>query len=76
MFTLYARREPTRDVTCLQHCPSQFLKSLRDVVLYADRELTRPVARYSPLGSRPDRRNRSVNHNCARFALEWMEPIQ
>ena len=72
-FTLYARREPTTDPTCLRYCPPAQLLNLRDVVLYADKAATRPVARYAPGRSRPDRRNRYINHNCARFALEWLE---
>lgn len=71
--TLYARLEPTQDATCRQYCPPAQLAGLRDVVLYADREATRQVARYAPLRTRPDRRHRYVNHNCARFALVWLE---
>lgn len=72
-FTLYARREPTTDPVCLRYCPPAQLSALRDVVLYADRAATKPVARYSAMGTKLDRRNRYVNHNCARFALEWLE---
>lgn len=71
--TLYARKEPTTDATCLRYCPPAQLAAMRDVVLYADRAATRPVARYAPQMTRPDRRHRFVNHNCARFALEWLE---
>lgn len=72
-FTLYARKEPTTDATCLRYCPPKQLAALRDVVLYADQAATKPVARYSALMTRPTRRNRYVNHNCARFALVWLE---
>lgn len=71
--TLYARHEPTKDSTCLRYCPPAQLSALRDVVLYADPGATRPVARYAPMMTRPDRRHRYVNHNCARFALVWLE---
>lgn len=71
--TLYARLEPTTDPTCLHYCPKAQLTALRDVVLYADKGATRQVARYAPLMTRPDHRHRFVNHNCARFALEWLE---
>lgn len=73
MATLYARRELTTDATCLRYCPPAQLRNLRDVVIYADKSATRPVARYAPLRTRPDRRHRFVNHNCARFALIWLE---
>jgi hypothetical protein len=71
--TLYARREPTTDATCRQYCPPAQLADLRDVVLYADPAATRAVARYAPFQTRPDRRHRYVNHNCARFALRWLD---
>jgi hypothetical protein len=71
--TLYARREPTTDAICLHYCPPAQIVHLFDVVLYADKGATRPVARYAPFRTRPDRRHRYVNHNCARFALQWLE---
>jgi hypothetical protein len=70
--TLYARREPTTDPLCLKYCPPAQLGALRDVAIYKDPGATKPVARFAPHMTRPDRRNRFVNLNCHRWQLVWM----
>ena len=81
---LFARREPTNDSTVRFYCeatgaPLEHLRNwrLRDVVLYADRNATRPVARWPWYFSNiPNRHNRWVMHNCARFALVWLSDLK
>lgn len=61
---LFAKREPSAD--------SSGQVRRKDVVLYLDRERTKPCARYPwYLSNTPSRRHRTVMHNCFRFQLVW-----
>ena len=73
MMTLYARKERTTDPQALKQ-PAPLAPPQRDVVLYRDAAATIPVGRYPwhYTASKPTRRNRWINHNCARYRLGWL----
>lgn len=73
MMTMYARKERTICKTTLAQ-PAPLAPSQRDVVLYHDAAATVPAGRYpwDYTASKPTRRNRWINHNCARYRLEWL----
>jgi hypothetical protein len=71
--TLYARREPTTDAVTLKYVKDRRHPQWLDVVLYADAEALRPVARYpNHYSNKPRRSQRHVMHNCARYQLVWI----
>lgn len=74
MMTLYARKEHTTCALTLAYKFTQVSPKRRDVVVYRDAEATQPVGRYPwhYMESKPTRRNRYINHNCARYALIWL----
>lgn len=44
-----------------------------DVMLYRDREMTKPACQYQWHNSqKPDYRNKYVMFNCNRYRLEWL----
>lgn len=77
---LYARREPTTDTVTLKYVPERQRKresQWLDVVLYADPEGRRSVARYpNYYSNKPRRGTRHVMHNCARYQLSWLPDIR
>lgn len=78
MNTLYARREPTTDSVTLKYVPERQRRQPQwlDVVLYADAEGKRPVARYpNHYSNKPRRGQRQVNYNCDRCRLEWLDDL-
>lgn len=69
LLTLFARREPTADRVAIQ----QGLAHKEDVVLYEDRECTKPKGRYSwDRSGRPRRNSKTVMLNCFRWNLQWV----
>jgi hypothetical protein len=85
MGTLYARRETPNDSDTAAMLraigpkeAAKFARSQnRDVQLYKDAACTIKAARYPwHYSSKPTRRNKWVNHNCARYRLVWVEEKQ
>lgn len=73
---LYARRERTTDeatFAMLKVSGNQpVYPRMADVVLYGDRACTHPVARHPwHHSNKPQKRHRTVMHNCARYPLVW-----
>lgn len=79
LLTLYARKELTTDSATREYrqvTRSNVFPGARDVVLYRDAAATDRVGRYlwtSP--SKPDRRNRRIQHNSFTYALEWLADL-
>ena len=73
MLILYARKERTTCPHTLAQ-PAVLASAQRDVVIYRDAAATIPAGRYPwhYTASKPTRRNRWINHNCARYRLEWL----
>ena len=74
LLTLYARREPTTDGVLFKYAP----KAKRfDVVLYTDRNATKPKARFmwfSAGNLRPT--HKTVMLNCYRWRAVWLPKVQ
>ena len=72
LITVYARREPTRDLTAL----SLGMAHLRDVVIYRDKEATLPFCHFAvDASNKPTRRNKKIVLNCALWMLEWIDDL-
>lgn len=72
--TTYLRREPTRD-----HGQREFRApgNERDVVAYRDPGGFDPVRRWPWYrASKPDKRNRWVYLNCARYRVQWLPDLE
>jgi hypothetical protein len=74
---LYARREPTTDTLLRERVAGLLSKhSLpKDTVFYRDNLGKDFVARSSWDKPPPDRHNKYVMHNCARYRLVWLPPL-
>lgn len=72
LHTLYARREPTTDSFAI----AIGVKGKKDLVLYEDKNCTKPASRYPWGYSRPTRAQKRVNHNCFPHNLEWLPDLQ
>lgn len=70
--TLYARKEPTTDPVSVGLRLARF-----DTVAYADRQCTKPMARWTwHLSNCPRKLQPSAFVNSARFNLEWLPDVQ
>ena len=86
LLTLYARKEPTieensrprdKDVTLWRKMrssdfPNATPKLIAEGPRLADGTMLFPVCRYPYYFSKPDRRNKTVIHNCFTYRLEWL----
>jgi hypothetical protein len=70
--TLYARLEPTTDA---EGKNSPAVAAKKDVVLYDDREATKPVGRYRWDMTKPKKSDKRVTHNTANYDLEWLPDL-
>ncbi|MFM2408552.1 MAG: hypothetical protein RL358_1294 [Pseudomonadota bacterium] len=69
LLSLYARKEPTTDSVSIMF---GFKKKL-DVVLYKDRECTKPEARWRwDLSNCPRHGQKTAMYNCCRWNLVWV----
>ena len=78
MLSVYCRKEPTTCELTRTTMP-EVLKYPwgRDVVAYEDAECTKPKARFVwDASSKPDRRNKRVNLNCATYNIVWLPDLE
>lgn len=70
--SLFARKEPTTDELSLK----AGLHFRQDVVAYKDRDCTQRVARWGWFQTtRPRDQQPSTMFNCARWKIEWLDPV-
>jgi hypothetical protein len=70
LLTVYARKEPTTDVTTLKYDLKQ---KHFDVQIYKDEKATVPYARFPwHYKSIPTKRNKTITVNCFKWKLEWI----